>query len=159
MLTRRPADESPEDPEEFYDHQLVGLAAEDLDGEPLGEVTGVLHTARQDLLQVRAPDGRETLVPFVPRSSPRSTSPAGRVVIADRPGLRHRRPRGRGVRPTMRIDIVTIFPACFASLDVSLTGKAATRACSTSASTTCATGPTTGTAPSTTPPTAAAPAW
>ena len=27
-----PADESPDDPEEFYDHQLVGLSAEDLHG-------------------------------------------------------------------------------------------------------------------------------
>src|SRR4051794_16778868 len=30
-----PADESPEDPEEFYDHQLVDLAAYDEDGAPL----------------------------------------------------------------------------------------------------------------------------
>jgi len=81
-----PADESPEDPDEFYDHQLVGLAAEDLEGRALGEVTAVLHGA-QDLLQVRATDGRDALVPFVAALVPEVDVTAGRVVIADRPGL------------------------------------------------------------------------
>ena len=77
---------SPEDPEEFYDHQLVGLAAEDLDGRPLGQVTAVLHGA-QDLLQVRTPDGRDALVPFVAALVPVVDVAGGRVVVADRPGL------------------------------------------------------------------------
>ena len=64
----------------------MGLAAEDLDGRPLGEVTAVLHGA-QDLLQVRALDGRDALVPFVAALVPEVDVPAGRVVIADRPGL------------------------------------------------------------------------
>jgi 16S rRNA processing protein RimM len=79
-------DESPDDPEEFYDHQLVGLAAEDVDGRALGEVTGVLHGA-QDILQIRATDGRDTLVPFVAALVPEVDVPGGRVVVADRPGL------------------------------------------------------------------------
>lgn len=81
-----PADESPDDPDEYYDHQLVGLAAEDLGGRPLGEVTGVLHGA-QDLLQIRTPDGREALVPFVAALVPEVDVAGGRVVVADRPGL------------------------------------------------------------------------
>jgi 16S rRNA processing protein RimM len=81
-----PAGESPEDPDEFYDHQLVGLAAEDLDGRSLGEVTGVLHGA-QDLLQIRTPDRREALVPFVAALVPEVDLAGGRVVVADRPGL------------------------------------------------------------------------
>jgi 16S rRNA processing protein RimM len=81
-----PVDESPEDPEEFYDHQLVGLAAEDVDGRALGEVTSVLHGA-QDLLQIRTPDGRDALVPFVAALVPEVDLPGGRVVVADRPGL------------------------------------------------------------------------
>ncbi len=81
-----PADERPEDPEEFYDHQLVGLAAHDVDGTHLGEVTGLVHGA-QDLLQVRAVDGRATLVPFVTALVPEVDLEGGRVVIADRPGL------------------------------------------------------------------------
>ncbi len=81
-----PADESPEDPDEFYDHQLVGLAAHDLRGERLGEVTGLMHGA-QDLLVVTTPDGREALVPFVAALVPEVDLAAGRVVIDDRPGL------------------------------------------------------------------------
>ena len=82
-----PADESPDDPDEFYDHQLVGLAAEDLDGRPLGEVTAVLHGA-QDLLQVRAVDGRDALVPVR-----RCARPRGR---RRRRSRRDRRPAGPG---------------------------------------------------------------
>ena len=81
-----PVDESPEDPDEFYDHQLVGLAAYDLDGTALGEVTGLVHGA-QDLLQIRATDGRDTLVPFVKALVPEVDLAGRRVVVADRPGL------------------------------------------------------------------------
>lgn len=81
-----PADERPEDPEEFYDHQLEGLAAYDVDGTPLGEVTGLVHGA-QDLLRIRTADGREALVPFVAALVPEVDLDARRVVVADRPGL------------------------------------------------------------------------
>ncbi len=81
-----PADESPDDPEEYYDHQLVGLAAFDLEGEPLGEVTGLVHGA-QDLLTIRTPEGRDALVPFVKALVPEVDLAARRVVIDDRPGL------------------------------------------------------------------------
>ena len=81
------ADESPEDPDEYYDHQLVGLAAYDVDGRPLGEVTGLVHGGAQDLLTIRTPDGRDTLVPFVKQLVPEVDVAGGRVVVADRPGL------------------------------------------------------------------------
>jgi 16S rRNA processing protein RimM len=81
-----PANESPDCPEEYYDHQLVGLAAEDLDGRPLGEVSVVLHGA-QDLLQIRTRDGRDALVPFVAALVPEVDLARGRIVVADRPGL------------------------------------------------------------------------
>ena len=64
-------DEVPEDPEEYYDHQLVGLAVVDLDGTALGEVKAVVHGSAQDLLTVRTPDGRDALVPFVDGARPR----------------------------------------------------------------------------------------
>lgn len=80
------AEETPEDPDEFYDHQLIGLAAEDTDGTPLGEVTGLVHGA-QDLLRLRTTEGREALVPFVAALVPVVDVSGGRVVIADRPGL------------------------------------------------------------------------
>ncbi len=80
-------DEQPEDPDEFYDHQLIGLQAVDLDGESLGEVTAVVHGAAQDLLSVRTPDGRDALVPFVAALVPEVSLEQNKVVIADRPGL------------------------------------------------------------------------
>jgi 16S rRNA processing protein RimM len=82
-----PVDEVPEDPDEFYDHQLIGLAAYDLDGTRLGEVTGLVHGGAQDLLAVKALDGRDTLVPFVKALVPEVDVAGGRVVVADRPGL------------------------------------------------------------------------
>lgn len=82
-----PADASPDDPDEFYDHQLVGLAAYDVSGAALGEVTGLVHGGAQDLLTVRTPDGRDALVPFVKALVPEVDLAGRRVVIADRPGL------------------------------------------------------------------------
>jgi 16S rRNA processing protein RimM len=87
LHTSVPADETPEDPEEYYDHQLVGLAAHDTDGTLLGELTAVVHGAAQDLLTIRTTDGRDALVPFVAALVPEVDLGAGRVVIADRPGL------------------------------------------------------------------------
>jgi 16S rRNA processing protein RimM len=54
-----------EDPDEFYDHQLEGLAVRTVAGEALGTVTEVLHTAAGELLSIKRPDGAELLVPFV----------------------------------------------------------------------------------------------
>ncbi len=82
-----PADETPEDPDEYYDHQLVGLAAHDVDGTLLGEVIALVHGGAQDLLTIRTPDGRSALVPFVKALVPEVDVPGGRVVIADQPGL------------------------------------------------------------------------
>ncbi|WP_435771171.1 ribosome maturation factor RimM [Nocardioides sp. SYSU DS0651] len=86
LTAQVPADEVPEDPEEFYDHQLVGLQVHDLDGSHLGEVVGLFHGA-QDLLRVRTTDHREALVPFVAALVPEVDVAGGRVVVADRPGL------------------------------------------------------------------------
>lgn len=82
-----PANLSPDDPEEFYDYQLVGLAVIDIDGSALGEVTAVQHGAAQDLLVIRAMDGRSVLVPFVSQLVPEVDLVEGRLVVADRPGL------------------------------------------------------------------------
>jgi 16S rRNA processing protein RimM len=82
-----PADATPDDPDEFYDHQLIGLAAYDVSGAALGEVTGLVHGGAQDLLTVRTPDGRDALVPFVKALVPEVDLAGRRVVIADRPGL------------------------------------------------------------------------
>lgn len=79
--------ESPEDPEEFYDHQLVGLRVETTAGAEVGELAEIVHGPAQDLLSVRAGDGREILVPFVTRLVPEVDLAGGRVVVEDLPGL------------------------------------------------------------------------
>jgi 16S rRNA processing protein RimM len=79
--------ERPVDPDEFYDHQLIGLAAYDVDGTPLGTVAGLVHGGAQDLLRITTPAGREALVPFVKVLVPDVDLAGGRIVVADRPGL------------------------------------------------------------------------
>ena len=78
--------ELPEDPEEFYDHQLVGLRVETTDGEAVGELDRVEHGAAQDLLVIRTPE-REILFPFVSVFVPEVDVAGGRIVIDDQPGL------------------------------------------------------------------------
>ena len=81
------SDDSPQDPDEFYDHQLIGLEAYDEHGTLLGEVTSLVHGGAQDLLTIHTPDGRDTLVPFVTALVPEVDLAGRRVVVADRPGL------------------------------------------------------------------------
>jgi 16S rRNA processing protein RimM len=82
-----PADATPDDPDEYYDHQLIGLAAYDTEGKHLGEVSGLVHGGAQDLLTIRTPDGRDALVPFVKALVPVVDVAERKVVIEDRPGL------------------------------------------------------------------------
>ncbi|WGL53709.1 ribosome maturation factor RimM [Nocardioides sp. BP30] len=81
------ADARPEDPEEFYDHQLVGLAVHDTDGALRGEVAAVVHGGAQDLLSITTPTRRDVLVPFVAALVPEVDLAGRRIVVADRPGL------------------------------------------------------------------------
>lgn len=75
----------PEDPEEFNDHQLVGLAVVTRDGDRLGEVARIDHAPASDLLVLRRPDGRTALIPFVKAIVPEVDLAGGRVVV-DLPG-------------------------------------------------------------------------
>ena len=80
-------EELPEDPEEYYDHQLLGLDAVLTDGTEVGEVADVVHLPYQDLLSVRTKDGREVLVPFVHRIVPEIDLENQRAVLDPPPGL------------------------------------------------------------------------
>lgn len=82
----RDDDERPEDPEEFYDDQLVGLAAV-VDGVVIGEVSEVIHLPAQDLLAVQHIDGREVLIPFVAEIVPTVDLDARRIIVEPPPGL------------------------------------------------------------------------
>ena len=78
--------ETPEDPEEFYDHQLVGLAVESPEGVRIGTVSGIEHTGAQDLLVIDV-QGRSVLFPFVGALVPEVDVRGRRIVVDDRPGL------------------------------------------------------------------------
>jgi 16S rRNA processing protein RimM len=76
-----------EDPDEFYDHQLVGLTARLPDGTPLGEVTAVRHEGNSLLVVRRSRPGQpddEVLVPFVSAIVP-TVDVAGGFVVVDPP--------------------------------------------------------------------------
>jgi 16S rRNA processing protein RimM len=77
----------PEDPDEFSDFQLVGLVAVDTDGQRLGEVVRVNHGLAAEMLVLRRPDGRDTLVPFVKAIVPEVDLAGGRLVLTPPGGL------------------------------------------------------------------------
>ncbi len=79
--------ERPEDPDEYYDHQLTGLSVRTADGMPVGEVAEVVHVPGQDLLVVRREDGGEALIPFVTAIVPTVDLDAGEIEIDPPPGL------------------------------------------------------------------------
>jgi 16S rRNA processing protein RimM len=88
VLTVRATDlPPPEDPEEFHDHQLVGLSVELADGAPVGTVHDVLHGPAADLLVVARENLPDALVPFVHAIVPTVDLAAGRVVLTPPDGL------------------------------------------------------------------------
>jgi 16S rRNA processing protein RimM len=77
------------DPDEFRDHQLIGLAVRTLAGEDVGQVADVLHYG-QDLLVVKGTGeraGTEIMIPFVSPIVPEVDLAAGELRIAPPPGL------------------------------------------------------------------------
>ena len=75
-----------DDPDDFYDTDLIGLAARTVDGEPSGSVQDVLHASGADYL-VLDHEGREVLVPFVRAIVPTVDLSAGVVEIDPPEGL------------------------------------------------------------------------
>ncbi|HEX6870653.1 MAG TPA: ribosome maturation factor RimM, partial [Micromonosporaceae bacterium] len=78
---------APADPDEFLDHQLIGLRAVTPAGEPIGEVVKVDHAPAHDLLVLRRTDGGTALVPFVKAIVPEVDLAGGQVVITAPDGL------------------------------------------------------------------------
>ncbi len=81
--TDRPAID---DPDEFYDTDLIGLAARTVAGQTLGPVTEVLHSPAGSLLAIDWA-GREVLVPFRKEFVPTVDVAGGLVEIAAPDGL------------------------------------------------------------------------
>ncbi|MFF2023388.1 ribosome maturation factor RimM [Streptomyces sp. NPDC058171] len=80
-------DESPAEPDEYYDHQLMDLDVVTTDGTPIGRITEISHLPSQDLFVVERPDGREELIPFVEEIVVEIDLAEQRAVIDPPPGL------------------------------------------------------------------------
>jgi len=87
LHVERSDDETPDDPDEYYDSTLVGCVVQLSDGTHVGDVADVLHLPSQDLLVVRDADDREVLVPFVAAFVPLVDVQARRIVIEPPSGL------------------------------------------------------------------------
>jgi 16S rRNA processing protein RimM len=85
LLIETDLEQLPEDPEAWYDHQLVGLTA--LIGEEVvGKVIRVDHLPAQDLLAIETSNG-EVLVPFVKQIVPSVDIQKGQIVLTPPAGL------------------------------------------------------------------------
>ena len=80
----RDDDETPDDPDEFYDSTLTGCSVELQDGTRVGTVIEVLHLPSQDLLVVSTDDEREVLVPFLAAFVP-TVDVGARLIVIDPP--------------------------------------------------------------------------
>ena len=85
LLIETEADQLPEEPEAWYDHQLVGLKAK-VAGEEVGVVSRVDHLPAQDLLAIETDSG-EVLVPFVKQIVPEVDIKQGFVILTPPAGL------------------------------------------------------------------------
>lgn len=81
LFVAREALPPPDDPDEFYLADLVGLAATLADGAPAGRVRAVEEHGAGAFLVIDAPDGREALIPFTRAAVPEVDIAAGRLVV------------------------------------------------------------------------------
>ena len=80
-------DELPDDPDEYFDHQLEGLTVRAVDGAELGVVEQMVHGPAQDLFAIRRPDGGEILLPFIAEFVPEVDLENGVLHVAPPEGL------------------------------------------------------------------------
>ena len=80
-------EDSSDEEDAWYPHELTGLRVEREDGTLVGEVIGLEHMPAQDTLRIREVDGARTLIPFVPAILPVVDVPGGRIVIDPPLGL------------------------------------------------------------------------
>lgn len=75
----------PEDDDEFYDRQLIGMDVVTDEGIHVGVVAEVIHLPSQDLLSVKGES--EVLIPFVSEIVPTVDVEARKMIITPPPGL------------------------------------------------------------------------
>ncbi len=82
LYVARAALPEPEDAEQFYQADLIGLAAEDPQGRPLGTIVAVENYGAGDFLEIARAEGAPLLVPFTKAAVPLVDLEGGRVVVA-----------------------------------------------------------------------------
>jgi 16S rRNA processing protein RimM len=81
-LRIRGADARPLAADEYYLYQMIGLAAFDEDGNPLGRVTDLMETGANDVLVITPEDGgADLLLPSHPDVIVSMDPAAGRLVV------------------------------------------------------------------------------
>lgn len=80
-------EELPEEPDEYYDHQLMDLDVCLADGTVIGRITEISHLPSQDLFIVERPDGREVMIPFVEEIVTQIDLVEQKAVVDPPPGL------------------------------------------------------------------------
>jgi 16S rRNA processing protein RimM len=74
---------APQDGDEFYHADLIGLAVLDPDGAALGSVVALHNFGAGDIIEVRRAEGRDTvMLPFTQAAVPQIDVAGGRVVVA-----------------------------------------------------------------------------
>ncbi len=81
LYVARAALPEPEEAEEYYQADLIGLAAEDPQGRPLGKVAAVENYGAGDFLEIARAQGAPLLVPFTKVVVPLIDLEGGRVVV------------------------------------------------------------------------------
>jgi len=71
----------PSDPDEFHDHQLVGLRVVSVGGDDLGAVARIDHAPASDLIVLDKSGGGTALIPFVSQLVPTVDVAGGRIVV------------------------------------------------------------------------------
>lgn len=84
LYVDRSALPEPEDEDEFYHTDLLGLAVETVSGEPVGTVVAVPNFGADDLLEIARPGARSVYVPFTRAVVP-TVDVIGRRVVIDPP--------------------------------------------------------------------------
>src|SRR5947207_13148852 len=129
-VAREKLPETSED--EYYHADLIGLAAVDAAGEPLGRVIAIHNFGAGDIIEIAPPNGATMLLPFTNAVVPTVDLEGGRVVIELPDEIEGDDPSSVDACLSMaaetkpwRATVLSLFPDMFPGpLGVSLAGKA-----------------------------------
>ena len=76
----------PTEGEEYYHVDLLGLRAENAEGDTLGRVSAIHDHGAGPIVEIQPPDGPSTLVPFTREHVPAVDIEGGRMVVAAEDG-------------------------------------------------------------------------